>query len=90
VRELYAGWQSADGSWQEIQAVEMRRFFAGLEQDLQAEADAEKRDSFVASVDQGRAEILFVDSANKCRDVPDAGKQERFRFRNGIAGICTQ
>src|SRR6266403_5637158 len=51
VRELYVGWQSADSSWQQMQTVQLRRFFAGFIQDLQPEADAQERHASMDCID---------------------------------------
>jgi hypothetical protein len=63
--------------------VEVRRFLTGFEQDLQAEADAEKWDAAMDGVNQRRAEMLFVEGANECGDVANAGKKQGFGIRKG-------
>ncbi len=78
--KLYLGRQGLHFSRQKIETAQLRRFFAGLVEDLQSQTNAQKRHAAVDGVDERGAHLLLVQSANQSRVVSNAGEQEDVGF----------
>src|SRR5260370_2921842 len=89
VRQLHGWQQCRNDSGQQVQTVELGGFFAGLEQNLQAQANPQKRHTSVNGVNPRRAEFLFVKSTNEGSVMPNAGEEQRLRFGNTLGRIGT-
>ena len=87
VRQFYARRQCRNDSGKKIQSLESRGFLARLEQDLQAETDAQKRNAAVDGINQRCAELFFIEGADQGGVMSDAGEKQRLRFGNFLGRI---
>ncbi len=81
--------EALDLAGKDTEAALSGRFFAAFEEALQAEADAEKRHACLDAVDEGVADVHFIQSAQHLSEVADAGQHDlRGAFEAG--GVAHQ
>jgi hypothetical protein len=80
-------WQRTDDSREEVEALKLAGFFAGFEEDLQAQAKSQEGYATMDGVDQRGAKIFFVEGANESGVMADTGEEQGFRIGNGFGRI---
>ena len=68
--------KAADLAWEETQAALLGRFFARFKQRLQAEADAEERNTGADAFEQRFPHLQLVERAHHLSEMSHAGKND--------------
>jgi hypothetical protein len=81
--------ETPDRAWEQAETSQVRRFLATLKQSLQAQANAEERNSVANAIEQRLAHLHLVESAHHLAVVSDTG-EDNFGRAADASGVVEQ